>query len=293
MPACDELTFGIGGIALRVSGEPGLRLEADGVLPRFLTPGAAPDIQLRVCLDELSPAEGAAVFDSGLLWQMYGRGGGDCAIDVHSSVLGPAPYQRAIFNSSFTAGEIRCHAGYFDRAQPVRPLQAPLDQLLFVNYLASGYGADVHACGIVDSDGRGHLFLGQSGAGKTTMTRQWEEAGGAEILSDDRIILRVEDGVVRMYGTPWHGEGRAASPKRVPVAQMLFLGKGPRNEAVSLRPAAAVARLMATSFLPFHNAGALDYTLAFFERTAQLVPVRELQWVPDVRVVDFVRRLGQ
>jgi hypothetical protein len=96
-----------------------------------------------------------------------------------------------------------------------------------------------------------------------------------------------------MYGTPWHGEGRAASPARVPVAQVFFVAKGPRNEAVPLRPTTAVTRLMATSFMPFHNAGALDYTLAFFERAAQLVPIRELRFVPNVRVVDFVRRLGQ
>jgi hypothetical protein len=125
------------------------------------------------------------------------------------------------------------------------------------------------------------------------MARQWQEAGGAEILSDDRIILRVVDGVLRMYGTPWHGEGRAASPASAPVARMFFVARGSRNEAVPLRPATAVARLMATSFLPFHNASALDFTLAFFGKVAQLAPICELRFVPDLRVVDFVRRLGQ
>jgi hypothetical protein len=287
------LTFSIGGVSVRLASvDPTLRLEAKGHLARFLATHASPQIHVRAAWGAIRATSGGQLFDSGSLWRMYRQGSG-CVLDFRSPIFGEIPYKQALFNSSFTAGEIRLHAEYFDRDQPVFPLEPPLDELLFVNYLATGHGADVHACGLIDSDGRGHLFLGQSGAGKTTMARQWEKAGGVEILSDDRIILRIEDRVLWMYGTPWHGEARAASPARVPVAQLFFIAKGPRNEAVSLRPATAVARLMATSFMPFHNAGALGYTLAFFERTAQLAPIRELRFVPDVRVVDFVRRLGQ
>ena len=70
------------------------------------------------------------------------------------------------------------------------PLEYPLDELLLQGLLARGRGAEIHACGIADGSGRGLLFVGQSGAGKTTMARLWEGERGITVLSDDRIILR-------------------------------------------------------------------------------------------------------
>jgi hypothetical protein len=108
-------------------------------------------------------------------------------------------------------------------------------------------------------------------------------------LSDDRIILRRLDGKIWMYGTPWHGEGSFASPARAPIEQIFFLGRGQKNEVVPLREAPAVARLMACSFVPFYSPGGLDFTLAFFQQVTQGVPCAELRFVPDERVIEFVR----
>ena len=83
------------------------------------------------------------------------------------------------------------------------PLEYPLDELLIINLLAQGRGVEVHAAGVIDPEGCGHLFLGQSGGGKTTISRLWQGVERAEILSDeDRIILRKEAGRIWMYGTP-------------------------------------------------------------------------------------------
>ena len=59
-----------------------------------------------------------------------------------------------------------------------------------IHRLACGQGLEVHAVGIVDEIGRGHLFLGHSGAGKSTTARLWLEQPEIRILSDDRIVLR-------------------------------------------------------------------------------------------------------
>ena len=64
----------------------------------------------------------------------------------------------------------------------------------------------VHSSCIVYRD-RAVLFLGESGTGKSTHTRLWREhVEGAFLLNDDSPVLRVEDDVVRVYGSPWSGK---------------------------------------------------------------------------------------
>lgn len=64
----------------------------------------------------------------------------------------------------------------------------------------------VHAS-CVSLEGRGYLFLGRSGTGKSTHARRWMEAfPGCRLLNDDNPVLRVEDGTVTAYGTPWSGK---------------------------------------------------------------------------------------
>jgi len=158
-----------------------------------------------------------------------------------------------------------------------------------MNLLALGRGVEVHAFGVEDSDGRGYLFVGQSGAGKTTTARLWQRERGIHVLSDDRIILRRLEERIWMYGTPWHGEAELACSTRTPLTQIFFLGRGDSNEVLPMRPPEVVARLMACSFVPFYNASALDHALAFFEHVTKTIPCGELRFVPDERVLEFVR----
>src|SRR5690242_19694791 len=198
----DTLTLRIGDIAFRLTtGDSGLRLGDPGPSRLFIDNAARPDVCLEVVRDSAPSGRfEEKLFDSGVLWQLYLRE------DQHvfrftSPVLGAEPYKTACLSSDFTRGEVRLRADCFEDSGPVNPLEYPLDELLMINLLARGRGAEVHGCGVVDTDGCGYLFLGQSGAGKTTMARQWTcgsdsppRANGPEILSDDRIILRIIDG---------------------------------------------------------------------------------------------------
>ena len=98
-----------------------------------------------------------------------------------------------------------------------------------IHRLSRGEGVEVHAVGISDEQGRGHLFLGHSGAGKSTTARLWIDRPGVRILSDDRIILRVREGRIWMYGTPWHGDAGIASPDCAPLDEIYLLEHGART----------------------------------------------------------------
>ena len=170
------------------------------------------------------------MFDSGKgLWRLY-RGGLGLQFVFTSAALGTLPYQMASFSQDFTEGEVSLRREVFADRLPLYPLQYPLDELVMVHLLARGRGVAIHGSGVVDADGRGTLFAGQSGAGKTTMARLWLPEPGVKILSDERVVLRQEGDVVWMYGTPWHGDGRISNQGRAPLDRICFLRHAPRNQ---------------------------------------------------------------
>jgi hypothetical protein len=171
-----------------------------------------------------------------------------------------------------------------------------LDELLVSSWLAKAErrGVEVHGCGLVDSETGGHLFLGHSGAGKSTTTRLWKSLRQARVLSDDRIILHEQANEVRMYGTPWHGEAGFASSEKANIKRIFVLEHGDNNDIVPLSQAQAVAELFARCFPPFYSHSALEHTLSFLHRIAQLVPCYLYRFVPEnssvEKILDFHER---
>jgi len=230
---------------------------------------------------------GKKIFDSGGTWQLY-ENNGNYKFYFYSEAIGPVPYKMAEVQKNFSRARVFIHHPYFVPSQPIYPLEYPLDELLLVHFLSQGRGVEVHACGISDSQGKGYLFIGQSGAGKSTMAGLWKDQPGITILSDDRIVLRKMAGGFWMYGTPWHGEGRFFSTSRARLSRVYFLEKGEKNELIPYGAAEAIGRLTACSFLPFYKPEALDFTLASFDEMAKTVPTGELRFVPDRNVIDFI-----
>jgi len=280
----------IGGIPIAtVSTDPQLSLKVEGAMNRFLVEETEPDITISAALDDLSDdVNGEMLFDSGSLWQVY-RQNGNYLFRFTTPHFGNTPYKIASFNQDFSIGEIRLHRPYFAEAGAVYPLEYPLDELLMLNLLARGRGIELHSCGITDEAGEGFLFVGQSGAGKTTTARIWEKMGTVKILSDDRIIVRREVDAFRMYGTPWHGEGELSAPSSAPLKRIFFLKHGTENRLTRLGKVEAAARLFSCSFPTFYNTDGLDFTLSFFDEMTSTVPCYELSFIPDQSVVEFIR----
>jgi hypothetical protein len=286
---CSSLSLRIADINIFIlSQDSELKIGVDGAAKQFLVNQANPDATVQASWDnQFAEVKGKKIFDSGALWQAYAENG-SYVFRFTSLALGPLPYKVASFNQQFTKGEVSLNRSYFDSDQRIYPLEYPLDELLVVNLLAQGKGVEVHACGIVDSNGNGRLFVGQSEAGKTTMAKLWQNEPGITILSDDRIILCSVDKKIWMYGTPWHGEAMLASPVRVPLTKTYFLQKGLKNELIPLGNSDAVGRLFSCCFVPFYNPEAIDYTLSFFNEVIETVPCSEIRFLPDKRVTEFI-----
>jgi hypothetical protein len=273
------------------SADPKLKLRIDASVEKFVTDGRDPDVFIWAAWEKLEKeTSGDKLFDSGDLWQLYS----DCGFyhfRFTSPSLGEIPYKVARFRKDFNKGGVLLHGPYFDHDQPIYPLEYPLDELLISNFLLLGRGIEVHTSGVVDALGNGHLFVGHSGAGKSTMANLWHKVPEAKILSDDRIILRNSGNRIWMYGTPWHGNARFASPECAPLKRIYFLKKGQKNALRLQRKAEAVERLFTCSFSSFYRTEALDFSLGFLEKVAKAVPCCELSFVPDKRVIEFIQKL--
>jgi hypothetical protein len=270
--------------------DPGLSPRLDGTARRFLADVDDPDVRIRVARDVLTEVDaGQKIFDSGSVWRLFDDRS-MYRIRFRSDRLGPVPYKEARFTKDFTEGDVRLHRPYFDDAEPVNPLEYPLDELLMVHLLSQGRGAEIHACGLVDAFGQGHLFVGHSGAGKTTMARLWESPG-VTILSDDRVVLRRNDGEIWMYGTPWHGEAGFAAPQSARLSRIYFLRHAESGEGAALdrlTGADVVAKLFTRCFVPFYHPGALEFALEFLEGVALSVPAYALTFEPERSAVEFI-----
>ena len=269
--------------------EADLVLRVDEATEKFLVAHSDPDATVTAGWGDPGKGDpGEPVFDSGGVWKLY-RDGTRHRFLFSSPALSPLPYKEATFEADFSSGEVTLRRACFQSAQGLWPLEYPLDELIVQGLLARGRGAEIHACGVTDGSGRGLLFVGQSGAGKTTMARLWEGVPGITVLSDDRVILRRVGDRFTMYGTPWHGEAALAAPASAPLTGVFFLEHGAVNTLVPLRGATAATRLFACGFPPFFDRAGLDFTLNFLGDLVAEVPCHELCFARDNRVVEFVQ----
>jgi hypothetical protein len=287
--------FAVGGVSVRVGSDDSAAVCLNPSLLAFEASAGFADINIRIePFDELHSASASKIFDSGSLWRLFDDDGG-LRFDFNAPIFGDGPYKRLIVDGSFSDAVLQINQTIFNAFPEVGPLDYPLDELLIMHRLTQEKAIELHGCGIVRANDEGNLFVGHSGAGKSTTTRLWTATEDVEILSDDRIIVRSETASdrsrMRMYGTPWHGEAMYASPASAPLKRIFVLEHGQGNVLTELSRSQAVAELFARSFVPFHRHEYVESALTFLQEVADAVPVYRYSFEPDQRAVDTILNL--
>ena len=131
----------------------------------------------------------------------------------------------------------------------------PIDNALMLLYAFSTARMktlEMHAS-VVIKDGRCQLFLGKSGTGKSTHSRQWLSLfSDARLLNDDNPIVRFSETEKTWYayGSPWSGKTPCYVNDKAPIADFVLIKQAPFNRCRLLAlPEAYAAVYSSTSGL--------------------------------------------
>ena len=135
---------------------------------------------------------------------------------------------------------------------------------------------------VVSYQGKAYMFLGTSGTGKSTHSSLWlKYIEGTELVNDDNPVVRIVDGVARVYGSPWSGKTPCYRNVVYPVGGIVKLDQAPYNEIKRLKGVRAYAAVV-----PSISGKRWDKRLAeglheTENLLAQYVPVWHLDCLPD------------
>ena len=149
-----------------------------------------------------------------------------------------------------TAGWLVCTPGYRNGILHLSGFhsKAALDNALMILFaMASACtGTVLFHSAVVSLDGRGYMFLGKSGTGKSTHARLWlQNIPGTELMNDDNPAVRVKpDGTAVVYGTPWSGKTPCYRNVSAPLGGIVLLSQAPYNKIVRLKGIGAYAAVV-------------------------------------------------
>ena len=205
------------------------------------------EVPVDVARGAVAPPAGEPVWRAGNHWAVWEEGED---LLFHVGLRAPADARRFCrVARDVSRAELALPAAAWADGVCEAPLRYPLDQILSWGLLARIGGALLHAA-VAVKDGRGWVFTGRSGAGKSTISALLREAGW-RILNDDRVVVFRRAGEWRVAGTPWHGSGRFAEAAEVPLAGIFFLGKAAECRLETLSAAQARLALLDVAAVPW------------------------------------------
>lgn len=125
----------------------------------------------------------------------------------------------------------------------------------FYDCLIGFNGLMIHSSAVL-YNGEAYLFSADSGTGKSTHTQLWLKAFGqdAKILNDDKPAIRIIDGKVYAYGTPWSGKTDLNENVRAPLKGICFIHRSQKNEIKRVEPQTIVHELLKQTLRPTDKA---------------------------------------
>ena len=116
--------------------------------------------------------------------------------------------------------------------------------LMYAFAAADRYTLLVHAS-VIKNEGRGYLFLGKSGTGKSTHSGLWlKHIAGSELLNDDNPVVKVGEDGARVYGSPWSGKTPCYKNDSAPIGAFVQIKQKPENRIGRELPLQAFAVLL-------------------------------------------------
>jgi hypothetical protein len=224
-------------------------------------------------------------------WAIYRQGESWIYKGIAPDPKNERVHQVAVFNHDYTRARIYgVDNGNWRKGGLTSLTMFPTDQILLAQLLADRQACYIHSSGLV-LDGHGLMFVGHSEAGKSTTVRLLRQH--AQVLCDDRNIVRRWAEGFRLHGTWSHGEIPDCSPDAAPLRAIFFIEKDTQNLLIPLTDRSdVIRRLLACVIKPFVTAEWWNKTLSVIELLAAEVPAYEMRFDKSGAIVPLLRDLA-
>ena len=186
-----------------------------------------------------------------------------------------------------TAGWLVCTAGYRQGTLYLSGFQTKgaVDNALMILFaMASAcMGTALFHSATVSLDGKGYMFLGKSGTGKSTHASLWcKHIHGVELMNDDNPAVRVKpDGTATVYGTPLSGKTPCYKNVSAPLGGIVLLSQAPYNKITRLKGIGAYAAIVPSISGKRWDSRIADGLHETENTLAGNIPVWHLDCLPD------------
>ncbi len=149
-------------------------------------------------------------------------------------------------------------------------------------FASAGYDTLLMHSSVVMNSGKGYLFLGKSGTGKSTHTRLWlNNIEGSELMNDDNPVVRVIDGTVMVYGSPWSGKTPCYRNVEAPAGAFVMLEQKPFNRISRMKVLESFAAMISSCSSIKWDKRIYDAICSTIGRILETVPLYKLECLPD------------
>lgn len=225
-------------------------------------------------------AEGEEIgqFDcGGINHGVYARKGGGFRFLISNGSGQPA----CAFNASANFSE--CEISIFG-TQADRSLG--LNNAIMIAYAFSGARHNIllmHSS-VALNGGKGYMFLGKSGTGKSTHSLLWGHfIEGTSLLNDDNPAIRYfpETEKAIVYGTPWSGKTPCYRNLSAPIGGIVRLRQWPENIIHRESKVQAFASILSSCSTMMWDKPSYDAIIRTVNQVIAVTPVYYLQCRPD------------
>ena len=186
-----------------------------------------------------------------------------------------------------TAGWLVCSDDYSEGRLITtgRNVKMAIDNALMIMFAlaTADKGTVLFHAAVVSYEGRGYMFLGPSGTGKSTHASLWQRyIAGTALVNDDNPVVRIdEDGSAKVYGSPWSGKTPCYRNVRYPLGAIVVLSQAPYNKIERLSGIYAYAALMESISGKRWDERIADGLHQTENALASAIPVWHLECLPD------------
>ena len=161
-------------------------------------------------------------------------------------------FRVSMYRDTEIVSVIRCSSDWHEVDVFTRPdcIRFAIDNtaMLVYAFATAGKKTLLFHSSVTELDGKAYMFLGHSGTGKSTHSRQWKAAfPQAVLLNDDNPVVRImSDGRVHVYGSPWSGKTPCYKNESAPLQALVQLRQAPENKMSRLKMTQAYPYILAS-----------------------------------------------